>query len=93
MRSRPSGSCGLLLRLPLLNLSFLLRPHVGLEDVGDAVAQAVHRDAAPIAHLVPEGLHLLYALDLADHLIQRGPTAQVEGDEPAGQLGYPVLEA
>ena len=47
----------------------------------------------PVRHLVEEGLHLRYALYLVDDLLQGSPAPQVQGDQPAGQLGDAVLEA
>ena len=71
----------------------LLRLQVCLEDVGDAVAEAVDGHAPAVAQLVPKRLHLLDALHLVNHLLQGGAPSQVQGDEAAGKLRHAVLEA
>ena len=59
---------------------------MGLEDVGDAVAESQDGHAPAVGHGVEERLHLGYPLALVDDLGQRGAPSHVQRDQAASQL-------
>ena len=85
---RSCGGFGFGFLYPLFRPLFSLL-QMELEDLGDAICEAQHPHARPIAYLIGEGLHLANPLHLVDDLVQGSTAPQVQRDEAADRLGYP----